>query len=186
MQNTWEGDDGRRRCNTEIPAQEVVFLDSARNGNGNRAKSGSNYPGNASGQDSRTTSPSSPDNRRPTPRSPIGVPLPETGPATIGLSAESHGRADSTLGKRSDQRGLWESDHLYLDLVGRDSCFEMRISRPSIAGTMAGAAYRPACWPQPCRCRRRCESSFSAAWNWPPVSRAPWSSPRMSPRPGRL
>ena len=25
------------------------------------------------------------------------------------------------LGKRSDQRGLWEADHLYLDLVGRDS-----------------------------------------------------------------
>ena len=27
------------------------------------------------------------------------------------------------LGKRSDQRGLWEADHLYLDLVGRDSLY---------------------------------------------------------------
>ena len=27
------------------------------------------------------------------------------------------------LGKRSDQRGLWEADHLYLDLVGRDSFY---------------------------------------------------------------
>ena len=27
------------------------------------------------------------------------------------------------LGKRSDQRGRWEADHLYLDLVGRDSFY---------------------------------------------------------------
>ena len=27
------------------------------------------------------------------------------------------------LGKRSDQRGLWEADHLYLELVGRDSFY---------------------------------------------------------------
>ncbi len=27
------------------------------------------------------------------------------------------------LGKRSDQRGLFEADHLYLDLVGRDSFY---------------------------------------------------------------
>ena len=33
-QNTWTGDDGQRRYRTEIHAQEVVFLDSARNGNG--------------------------------------------------------------------------------------------------------------------------------------------------------
>ena len=33
-QNTWEGDDGQRRYRTEIHAQEVVFLDSSRNGNG--------------------------------------------------------------------------------------------------------------------------------------------------------
>ena len=25
------------------------------------------------------------------------------------------------LGERSDQRGLWEADQLYLDLVGRDT-----------------------------------------------------------------
>ena len=34
VQNTWTGDDGQRRYRTEIHAQEVVFLDSARNGNG--------------------------------------------------------------------------------------------------------------------------------------------------------
>ena len=33
-QNSWTGDDGQRRYRTEIHAQEVVFLDSARNGNG--------------------------------------------------------------------------------------------------------------------------------------------------------
>ena len=27
------------------------------------------------------------------------------------------------LGKRSDQRGLFEADHLHLDLVGRDSFY---------------------------------------------------------------
>ena len=27
------------------------------------------------------------------------------------------------LGKRSDQSGLWEADHLYLDQVGRDSFY---------------------------------------------------------------
>ena len=32
-QNSWEGDDGQRRYRTEIHAQEVVFLDSARSGN---------------------------------------------------------------------------------------------------------------------------------------------------------
>ena len=34
VQNSWEGDDGQRRYRTEIHAQEVVFLDSARNGGG--------------------------------------------------------------------------------------------------------------------------------------------------------
>ena len=33
-QNSWTGDDGQRRYRTEIHAQEVVFLDSARDGNG--------------------------------------------------------------------------------------------------------------------------------------------------------
>ena len=35
VQNSWEGDDGQRRYRTEVHAQEVVFLDSSRNGNGN-------------------------------------------------------------------------------------------------------------------------------------------------------
>ena len=35
VQNSWTGDDGQRRYRTEIHAQDVVFLDSARNGNGN-------------------------------------------------------------------------------------------------------------------------------------------------------
>ena len=33
-QNSWTGDDGQRRYRTEIHAQDVVFLDSSRNGNG--------------------------------------------------------------------------------------------------------------------------------------------------------
>ena len=35
VQIYWEGDDGQRRYRTEIHAQDVVFLDSSRNGNGN-------------------------------------------------------------------------------------------------------------------------------------------------------
>ena len=45
VQKSWEGDDGQRRYRTEIHAQEVVFLDSARNGYGNGVNSGaSNQP----------------------------------------------------------------------------------------------------------------------------------------------
>ncbi len=40
-QNSWTGDDGQRRYRTEIHAQEVVFLDSARNGGGNHTGNGS-------------------------------------------------------------------------------------------------------------------------------------------------
>ena len=43
-QNSWTGDDGQRRYRTEIHAQEVVFLDSNRNGNGNHG--GGNGYGN--------------------------------------------------------------------------------------------------------------------------------------------
>ena len=60
-QNSWTGDDGQRRYRTEIHAQEVVFLDSARNGNnmgngsgshvnnghGNGVSSGANHQANA-------------------------------------------------------------------------------------------------------------------------------------------
>ena len=36
VQSSWEGEDGQRRYRTEVHAQDVVFLDSARNGgNGN-------------------------------------------------------------------------------------------------------------------------------------------------------
>ena len=54
-QNSWTGDDGQRRYRTEIHAQDVVFLDSSRNGSngsgnhantgvGSGASSGDNYP----------------------------------------------------------------------------------------------------------------------------------------------
>ena len=33
VQSSWDGDDGQRRYRTEIHAQDVVFLDSSRNGN---------------------------------------------------------------------------------------------------------------------------------------------------------
>ena len=51
VQNTRTGDDGQRRHRTEIHAQEVVFLDSARNDGGNGAKA------NATGQDFLDDSP---------------------------------------------------------------------------------------------------------------------------------
>ena len=68
------------------------------------------------------------------------------------------------LGERSDQRGLWEADRLYLDHVGRESfygvlaslrgrLFRDADSPSSTAPTTAGTACRPACW------RRRCCSS---------------------------
>ena len=44
VQSSWEGDDGQRRYRTEVHAQDVVFLDSSRNGsyggNGNYANAG--------------------------------------------------------------------------------------------------------------------------------------------------
>ena len=64
-QNSWTGDDGQRRYRTEIHTQEVVFLDSARNGGGNHSGNGSangvnagaNHEANASGQDFQDDSP---------------------------------------------------------------------------------------------------------------------------------
>ena len=32
------------------------------------------------------------------------------------------------LGERSDQRGLWESEHLYLTQVGRDTFYGLLVS----------------------------------------------------------
>ena len=43
-QNSWTGDDGQRRYRTEIHAQEVVFLDSARNGNGGNGNGNGDAP----------------------------------------------------------------------------------------------------------------------------------------------
>ena len=43
-QNSWTGDDGQRRYRTEINAQEVVFLDSSRNGNGNGGNGNGDAP----------------------------------------------------------------------------------------------------------------------------------------------
>ena len=45
VQSSWEGDDGQRRYRTEIHAQDVVFLDSSRNGgNGNGQSCGEDTP----------------------------------------------------------------------------------------------------------------------------------------------
>ena len=60
------------------------------------------------------------------------------------------------LGKRSDQKGLWEADRLYLGYVGKEtfygllaslraSCSAMTILPRSTVRTMAGTACRPAC-----------------------------------------
>ena len=49
VQNTWTGDDGQRRYRTEIHAQEVVFLDSARNGNGGGNGNNGHYADNGNG-----------------------------------------------------------------------------------------------------------------------------------------
>ena len=45
-----------------------------------------------------------------------GKSLPATVPVIIGLSAKLRQKGPN-VGKRSDQRGLWEADHLYLDLL---------------------------------------------------------------------
>ncbi len=53
VQSSWTGDDGHRRYRTEIHAQDVVFLDSARNGNGGGNGSGSHVNnGNGNGVNS--------------------------------------------------------------------------------------------------------------------------------------
>ena len=66
------------------------------------------------------------------------------------------------LGKRSDQKGLWEADRLYL-AVGKDTFYGLLASLRgqlfsdddfwSTVRTMAGTACRPACWPRRCCCR---------------------------------
>ena len=43
VQSSWEGDDGQRRYRTEVHAQDVVFLDSARNGNGGNGNGNRDY-----------------------------------------------------------------------------------------------------------------------------------------------
>ena len=49
-QNSWTGDDGQRRYRTEIHAQDVVFLDSDRSGNGSGGDSNSgNYANTVAG-----------------------------------------------------------------------------------------------------------------------------------------
>ena len=48
-QNSWTGDDGQRRYRTEIHAQDVVFLDSARNGTGNNGSGHHANTGNGNG-----------------------------------------------------------------------------------------------------------------------------------------
>ena len=59
--------------------------------------------------------------RRCNTRSPIGNSLPESGPALMGLAAKPRQRGQHVRQENQDQRGLFEADHLYLDLVGRDS-----------------------------------------------------------------
>ena len=64
------------------------------------------------------------------------------------------------LGERSDQRGLWEADRLYLDHVGRDSFHGLLATlRGRLFRDADFAAFdcldngrdrcRPACWPRP-------------------------------------
>ena len=49
------------------------------------------------------------------------------------------------LGERSDQRGLWEADRLYLDHVGKDTFYGLLASLGAL--TMYGEGLSP------CRCR---------------------------------
>ena len=51
VQNSWTGDDGQRRYRTEIHAQDVVFLDSSRNGNGGSNGSYADTGANAQADD---------------------------------------------------------------------------------------------------------------------------------------
>ena len=51
VQSSWEGEDGQRRYRTEIHAQDVVFLDSSRNGNGGGNGSYANADANAQDDD---------------------------------------------------------------------------------------------------------------------------------------
>ena len=65
------------------------------------------------------------------------------------------------LGERSDQRGLWEADRLYLDHVGRDTFYGLLASQRGrlfrdadfvvfYCADNGRTACRPACWPWRC------------------------------------
>ena len=84
------------------------------------------------------------------------------------------------LGERSDQRGLWEADRLYLD-VGKDTFYGLlaslrgRLFQDSdfavfYCADNAGTACRPACWPRRCCCRQgqraeaKARADFDIRW----------------------
>ena len=54
------------------------------------------------------------------------------------------------LGERSDQHGLWETDRLYLDLVGRDSFY-------GLLASMRGQLFRGA--------EAKASADFDIRWN---------------------
>jgi len=69
------------------------------------------------------------------------------------------------LGKRSQQRGMFEADHLYLDFVGPDTFYGFfgqtpdgtlsgrRLCHALLPGpSVAGLVSHPASWPLPCCC----------------------------------
>ena len=45
------------------------------------------------------------------------------------------------LGERSDQRGLWEADRLYLDHVGKDTFYGLTRSGAGCSGTLISPSY---------------------------------------------
>ena len=69
------------------------------------------------------------------------------------------------LGERSEQRGLWEADRLYLDHVGKDTFYGLLASLRGqlfrdadfaefyCADNGRGQRSAPACWPPRCCCR---------------------------------
>ena len=72
------------------------------------------------------------------------------------------------LGERSDQRGLWEADRLYLDHVGRESFYgllaSMRRDRQHGRPSTTAPTVRP--WPW---CWLRMQSTESGYRYWPTV-----------------
>ena len=87
------------------------------------------------------------------------------------------------LGERSDQRGLWEADRLYLDQVGKDTFY-------GLLASMRGRLFRDADFADLCRVllrrQRPGQRAAQPAGHGPPAPVPRQGERRRGQGPGRL